>query len=53
MFTLTLIERETCTNECEHYYDCFGNNMPFAHRFEVNRAFMLKTGKRCTPHRAR
>ena len=42
MFTLTLIERETCTNECEHYYDCYGNNMPFAHRFEVNRAFMLK-----------
>ena len=23
MYTLTLIERETCTDECEHYKDCF------------------------------
>ena len=42
MYTLTLIERETCTDECEHYKDCFGNNMPFAHRFEVNDAFMSR-----------
>ena len=42
MYTLTLIERETCTDECEHYNDCFGNNMPFAHRFSVNEAFMLR-----------
>ena len=42
MYTLTLIERETCTDECEHYKDCFGNNMHVAHRFEVNDAFMLK-----------
>tara|TARA_R110002051_G_scaffold14173_3_gene46222 strand:+ start:3243 stop:3941 length:699 start_codon:yes stop_codon:yes gene_type:complete len=42
MLTLTLIERETCTNECEHYTTCYGNNMPFAHRFEVNEAFMMR-----------
>jgi len=42
MLTLTLIERETCTNECEHYTTCYGNNMPFAHRFEVNDAFMQR-----------
>jgi hypothetical protein len=42
ILTLTLIERETCTNECEHYLTCYGNNMPFAHRFEVNEAFMLR-----------
>ena len=42
MYTLTLIERETCTDECEHYKDCFGNNMHVAHRFEVNDAFMLR-----------
>ena len=42
ILTLTLIERETCTNECEHNTTCYGNNMPFAHRFEVNEAFMLR-----------
>jgi len=42
ILTLTLIERETCTNECEHYTTCYGNNMPFAHRFEVNEAFMVR-----------
>ncbi len=42
MFTLTLIERETCTNECEHYTTCYGNNMHRTHRFEVNEAFMMR-----------
>ena len=42
ILTLTLIERETCTDECEHYTTCYGNNMPFAHRFEVNEAFMVR-----------
>jgi len=42
ILTLTLIERETCTNECEHYTTCYGNNMPFAHRFEVNEVFMMR-----------
>lgn len=32
--TLTLIERETCPSDCYHWDDCYGNNMPFAHRFK-------------------
>lgn len=35
IYTLTLVERETCTNACEHWTDCFGNNMPFGHRFKT------------------
>ena len=42
MYTLTLIERETCTDECEHYNDCYGNNMMYAHRFEVNDKLMFR-----------
>ena len=42
MYTLTLIERETCTNECEHWHDCYGNGMMYAHRFEVNAKFMKR-----------
>ena len=42
MYTLTLIERETCTDECEHYNDCYGNNMMYAHRFEVNDNLMVR-----------
>lgn len=34
-YTLTLEERATCYSGCEHYTDCFGNNMPFAHRFQT------------------
>jgi len=30
--TVTLIERETCPADCIHWDDCYGNNMPFAHR---------------------
>lgn len=33
IYTLTLEERATCTTDCEHWHDCYGNNMPFAHRF--------------------
>jgi len=34
VFTLTLTERETCPQSCGHWEDCYGNNMPFAHRLE-------------------
>jgi hypothetical protein len=37
MFSLTLVERETCPNECHHWDDCYGDNMPFAHRFTPNK----------------
>jgi hypothetical protein len=36
IFTLTLEERATCDSECEHWLDCYGNNMPFGHRFKAN-----------------
>ena len=32
--TLTLVERETCPEYCYHWEICYGNNMPFAHRFK-------------------
>ena len=33
LFSLTLEERATCPPSCHHWGDCYGNNMPFAHRF--------------------
>lgn len=34
IYSLTLTERATCPTSCHHWNDCYGNNMPFAHRFE-------------------
>ena len=34
LFSLTLTERATCPTSCHHWDDCYGNNMPFAHRFD-------------------
>jgi len=34
IYSLTLEERATCPRSCENYDRCYGNNMPFAHRFE-------------------
>jgi hypothetical protein len=34
LFSLTLTERATCPPSCHHWEDCYGNNMPFAHRFD-------------------
>ena len=43
VYTFALVERETCTNECEHYITCYGNNMPFGIRFDpYNKNFMPK-----------
>jgi len=33
LYSLTLTERDTCPESCHHWEDCYGNNMPFAHRF--------------------
>ena len=41
-YTLTLVERDTCLSDCEHWLDCYGNNMPFAHRFQANDALLEK-----------
>jgi len=34
LYSLTLEERTTCPTTCHHWDDCYGNNMPFAHRFK-------------------
>ena len=34
LYSLTLVERETCPTSCHHWDDCYGNNMDFAHRFK-------------------
>ena len=36
LYSLTLVERETCPTTCHHWDDCYGNNMPFAHRFKTD-----------------
>jgi len=41
-YTLTLEERATCDSACEHWLDCFGNNMPFAHRFKATSSLTSK-----------
>ena len=34
MYSLTLEERATCPTDCKQWDNCYGNNMPFAHRFD-------------------
>lgn len=34
IYQLSLVERETCPASCSHWRDCYGNGMPFAHRFK-------------------
>jgi hypothetical protein len=33
IFSLTLEERASCPPTCEQWTNCYGNNMPFAHRY--------------------
>ena len=40
IYTLTLEERATCPNECEHWADCYGNNMHRATRYGVDAAML-------------
>lgn len=44
LYSLTLVERETCPTSCHHWDDCYGNNMPFAHRFKT-KGLMEKLAK--------
>jgi len=44
-YTLALVERETCDPNCEHLEDCYGNNMPFAHRFIANKYLTIRMAK--------
>jgi len=34
MYSLSLEERATCPSDCEQWDNCYGDNMPFAHRFD-------------------
>ena len=34
MFSVTLEERATCPTDCLRWAECYGNGMPFAHRFQ-------------------
>lgn len=34
IFKVTLEERATCPETCQHWRDCYGNNMPFATRLK-------------------
>ena len=36
IFTLTLEVRKTCPRSCKHWNNCYGNNMPFATRYDVH-----------------
>ncbi len=36
MYSLTLEERATCPVDCQQWDNCYGDNMPFAHRFDHN-----------------
>lgn len=42
IFTVTLEERATCPRSCAHWNDCYGNNMPFATRYDANE-IMIET----------
>ena len=35
LYSLTRVERDTCPESCHHWNDCYGDNMPFAHRFST------------------
>lgn len=34
MYSLSLEERKTCPRSCLLWNECYGNNMPFAHRYD-------------------
>lgn len=34
IYTLSLEERKTCPDSCQHWPTCYGNNMPFAKRID-------------------
>ena len=42
IYSLSLEERKTCPKSCFHWKTCYGNNMPFAHRFTANNNLMKK-----------
>ena len=45
LYSLSLEERKTCPTNCFHWKTCYGNNMPFAHRFTANKNLLVKLHK--------
>jgi len=46
IYSLTLEERATCPTHCEQWENCYGNNMPFGHRFDhTHPEFLLRLGE--------
>jgi hypothetical protein len=55
IFSLTLEERTSCPTGCEQWTNCYGNNMPFAHRYdhshpEFERALTTNLAQLATKH---
>lgn len=34
IYSLKLTERKTCPSSCKNWHECYGNNMPFANRYD-------------------
>jgi len=47
LYSLTLEERATCPANCPEWATCYGNNMPFAHRFEAGMELELALIQEC------
>ena len=45
LYSLSLEERKTCPTSCFHWKTCYGNNMPFAHRFKVSKNLLVRLHK--------
>ena len=42
LYSLSLVEREMgCPKYCHHWQSCYGNNMPFAHRFRTDDTYIF------------
>ena len=42
LYSLSLVEREMgCPKSCHHWDSCYGNNMPFAHRFKTYKTIVF------------
>ena len=42
LYSLSLVEREMgCPKSCHHWDSCYGNNMPFAHRFRTDKTIVF------------
>jgi len=45
LYSLSLEERKTCPTSCFHWKTCYGNNMPFAHRFRASKNLLVRLHK--------